>query len=112
MRLIKLVFLTASYCGVRFAAEEWRLKVISNSVGHLVIFSVVILMLSEASADNPASNAPPQVNLWYGNYQTFGANGVPQQWVNILGNVTSSVGTMLTYSLNGAPRSQSELGAS
>src|SRR5215471_19332620 len=104
MRLIKLVFLTA-YCGVRFAAEEWRLKVISNSVRHLVIFSVVILMSSEASADNPASNAPPQVNLWYGNYQTFGTNGMPQQWVNILGNVTSPVGiAMLTYSLNGAPK--------
>jgi hypothetical protein len=37
--------------------------------------------------------------------QTFGANGVPQQWVNILGNVTSPVGiAMLTYSLSGAPK--------
>src|SRR5215469_9543262 len=98
MRLIKIVFLIAYY-RVRFSAEEWMLKGISNSVGHLVIFSVVIFMSSEAS-----SNASPQVNLWYGNYQTFGANGVPQQWVNILGNVTSPVGiAMLTYSLNGAP---------
>jgi hypothetical protein len=104
MRLIKLVSL-AAYCGRRFAAEEGRLKIISNSVGHLVIFSVVILMSSEACADNPALTASPQVNLWYGNYQTFGANGVPQQWVNILGNVTSPVGiAMLTYSLNGAPK--------
>jgi hypothetical protein len=62
------------------------------------------LMSSEACADSLASAAPPQVNLWYGNYQTFGANGVPQQWINILGNVTSPVGiAMLTYSLNGAP---------
>ena len=82
----------AGYCGGRYAAEECRLTGISNSVG--------------------SSTVPTQINLWYGNYQTFGANGVPQQWVNILGNVTSSVGTMLTYSLNGAPRSQSELGAS
>jgi hypothetical protein len=103
MRLIKLVSL-AAHCGVRFAAEECRLKGISNSAGHLVMFSFVLLMSSEACADSPASTAPPQVNLWYGNYQTFGANGVPQQWVNILGNVTSPVGiAMITYSLNGAP---------
>src|SRR5690242_627348 len=103
MRLIKLVSL-AAYCGVCFAAEEFRLKGIGNSVGRLVIYSVVLLMSSEACADSLASAAPPQVNLWYGNYQTFGANGVPQQWINILGNVTSPVGiAMLTYSLNGAP---------
>ena len=52
----------------------------------------------------PPPAAPPQINLWYGNNQTFGATGVPQQWVNILGNVTSPVGiATLTYSLNGAP---------
>lgn len=103
MRLIKLVSL-AAYCGRRFAAEECRLKGIRNSSYHLLVFSVLLLMSSEACAGNPASTTPPQVNLWYGNYQTFGANGVPQQWVNILGNVTSPVGiAMLTYSLNGAP---------
>src|SRR5215472_13046607 len=74
----------AGYCGGRYAAEECRLTGISNSVG--------------------SSTVPTQINLWYGNYQTFGANGVPQQWVNILGNVTSDVGiAMLTYSLNGGP---------
>jgi hypothetical protein len=104
MRLIKLASL-AAYCWGRFAAEEYRLKGISNIAGHMVIFSVVLLMSSEVCADNPTSTAPPQVNLWYGHYQTFGANGVPQQWVNILGNVTSPVGiAMLTYSLNGAPK--------
>jgi hypothetical protein len=102
MRLMKLVSLAANYGG-RFAAT-CRLKRISNSAGHLVMFSVLLLISSEACADNSASAAPPQVNLWYGNNQTFGARGVPQQWVNILGNVTSPVGiVMLTYSLNGAP---------
>ena len=100
MRLIKLASL-AAYCGGRFAAEEYRLKRITNSAGYLIIFSVVLLMSSEVCADNPD---PPQINLWYGNYQTFGARGVPQQWVNILGNVTSDVGiAMLTYSLNCGP---------
>ena len=101
MRLIKLASL-AAYCRGCFAAEECRLKRITNSAGHLIIFSVVLLISSEVCA---ASTAPPQVNVWYGNYQTFGANGVPQQWVNILGNVTSPVGiAMLTYSLNCAPK--------
>src|SRR5215470_17073801 len=81
MRRIKLASL-AAYCRERFAAKECRLKRIANSAGHLIIFSVILLMSSEVCADNPD---PPQVNLWYGNYQTFGANGVPQQWVNILG---------------------------
>jgi hypothetical protein len=55
-------------------------------------------------APYPPQTIPPQINLWYGNSQTFAANGVPQQWVNILGTVTSLVGiTRLTYSLNGAP---------
>jgi len=102
MKLIKLVSV-AGYCGSRYAAEEYRLTGISNSVGYILIFSIVILMSSEVNADNQASTVPTQINLWYGNYQTFGANGVPQQWVNILGNVTSAGGTMLTYSLNGAP---------
>ena len=104
MRLIKLVSLSA-YCRGRFAAKKFRFKGLSNNAGRLTIFCVVILMSSEVCADDSASTAPPQVNLWYGNYQTFGARGVPQQWVNILGNVTSPVGiAKLTYSLNGAPK--------
>jgi hypothetical protein len=101
MRLIKLVSL-AAYCGGRLVAEECRLnRRRSNSACHPVVFSIFLLMSSAAYA---TSTAPPQVNLWYGNYQTFGAKGVPQQWVNILGNVASPVGiAMLTYSLNGAP---------
>jgi hypothetical protein len=55
-------------------------------------------------APYPPPPTPPQINLWYGNIQTFGAIGVPQQWVNILGTVTSPIGiATLTYSLNGAP---------
>ena len=64
-----------------------------------------VLALVPLLLGSSASTTPPQVNLWYGNYQTFGAHGVPQQWVNILGNVDSSVGiATLTYSLNGAPK--------
>jgi hypothetical protein len=46
--------------------------------------------------------APPVVTFWYGNNQTFGQNGIPQQWVNVLGNVSDADGiASLTYSLNG-----------
>ncbi|MCL7413723.1 MAG: DUF1349 domain-containing protein, partial [ANME-2 cluster archaeon] len=44
---------------------------------------------------------PPNITLWYGNSQSFGHIGVPQQWVNILGNVQDeSAVASITYSLN------------
>jgi PGF-pre-PGF domain-containing protein len=50
--------------------------------------------------DEDASS--PQIDLWYGDYQRFGDIGVPQQWVNILGNVHDYSGiASLNYSLNG-----------
>ncbi|GAB4246047.1 MAG: hypothetical protein Kow0049_35870 [Stanieria sp.] len=43
-----------------------------------------------------------QIDLWYGNNQKFGNLGIPQTWVNILGNVFDPDGiSSLTYSLNG-----------
>jgi uncharacterized repeat protein (TIGR02543 family) len=47
---------------------------------------------------------PPQIDVWYGNDQTFGARGQSQKWVNILGNVSDPDGVQsLTYRLNGGP---------
>ncbi|HYN44983.1 MAG TPA: carbohydrate binding domain-containing protein, partial [Candidatus Limnocylindrales bacterium] len=44
---------------------------------------------------------PPKITLWYGNSQIFGQKGIPQQWVNILGNVQDASGvSSLKYSLN------------
>ncbi len=52
--------------------------------------------------DTLSSLALPVINVWYGTSQTFGAKGVPQTWVNILGDVSDQVGmASLTYSLNG-----------
>lgn len=49
-----------------------------------------------------APTSPPAINIWYGPAQNFGQVGKPQQWVNILGNVTSLVPiTDLSYKLNG-----------
>jgi hypothetical protein len=48
------------------------------------------------------TSAPPVINVWYGDTQTFGQNGIPQQWVNIVGDVSDFDGiSTLTYSLNG-----------
>jgi hypothetical protein len=46
---------------------------------------------------------PPTITLWYPDIQYFGARGVPQRCVNVLGNVSDPDGiSLLTYSLNGA----------
>ncbi|HVW86967.1 MAG TPA: DUF1349 domain-containing protein [Bryobacteraceae bacterium] len=50
----------------------------------------------------PPTPAPPVINVWYGDTQTFGQPGVPQQWVNILGDVSDfDQVTALSYTLNG-----------
>jgi hypothetical protein len=42
------------------------------------------------------------IDVWYGEEQTFGSLGNPQEWVNIMGNVSDSDGiASLSYSLNG-----------
>jgi uncharacterized repeat protein (TIGR01451 family) len=50
----------------------------------------------------PPVPAPPAINVWYGDTQSFGQNGIPQQWVNILGDVSDfyQVATLI-YTLNG-----------
>ena len=47
----------------------------------------------------------PDVDVWNGDPQTFGQNGVPQTWVNVTGNVSDPDGVQtLTGSLNGGGR--------
>ncbi len=41
------------------------------------------------------------IDVWYGDNQTFGVRGTPQEWINILGNVSGpSPIQSLTYTLN------------
>ncbi len=55
-----------------------------------------------------AANAEaPAIDVWYGDAQSFGQVGTPQQWLNILGNVSDVDGDLssLSFTLNGgAPR--------
>jgi regulation of enolase protein 1 (concanavalin A-like superfamily) len=66
------------------------------------------------SPTDPGEAPPPispVIDVWYGDVQNFGQNGVPQQWVNILGNVSDPVGiSSLTYSLNGGSQQVLALG--
>ena len=46
----------------------------------------------------------PFVDVWYGDYQSFGALGNPQRWINVLGQVIDPDGlSALSFSLNGGP---------
>ncbi len=59
----------------------------------------------------PTAPIAPVVNLWYGSNETFGALGQPQQWVNVLGDVSDPSGiASLTYTLNGGTTNSLSLG--
>ncbi len=59
----------------------------------------------------PAATDAPLVTVWYGTNQTFGPDGDPQKWVNIVGKVTSgSPLTGLSYTLNGGPSQTASIG--
>lgn len=54
---------------------------------------------------------PPEIEIWYGDNQTFGNLGNPQQWVNILGRVSDDNGVAsLSYTLNGGTGMPLEIG--
>jgi hypothetical protein len=58
--------------------------------------------ISPADGGLPAPAKAPLITVWYGDNQTFGQNGIPQTWVNVLGNVSAPSGiSSITYSLNG-----------
>ena len=59
----------------------------------------------------PIAPSAPVINIWYGSQQTFGANGQPQPWINILGDVSDPTGVAsLTYTLNGGAANALSLG--
>ena len=62
--------------------QEARIKLI-QSITVIGIFCMLISPLSYA-ADNTA------INFWYGDTQNFGQQGNPQNWVNVLGNISQT----------------------
>lgn len=67
---------------------------------------LIICLLAFAALHIPIrtiiDRTPPVIDLWYGNQQVFGLQGIPQRWVNILGSVTypETGVARLTYQLN------------
>jgi Beta xylosidase C-terminal Concanavalin A-like domain len=58
--------------------------------------------ISPTDGGTPAPANQPAFNIWYGDSQSFGQNGTPQQWVNVLGNVSAPSGIQsASYTLNG-----------
>jgi hypothetical protein len=46
----------------------------------------------------------PDIDVWYGSTQSFGNLGIPQRWINVVGNADDPNGvSALRYSLNGGP---------
>ena len=70
-------------------------------------FNTASPIVPEDALAGPGGNGGPTIDVWYGPYQNFGYLGIPQRWINVLGNVSDPDGiASLTYSLNGgAPRS-------
>jgi hypothetical protein len=67
----------------------------SNSSGQSIRSNEVFISIA------PPTNYP-EIDVWYGDTQRFGHLGNPQNWINILGNVSDSDGTIntLSYTLN------------
>jgi hypothetical protein len=58
--------------------------------------------LTSADGGTPQSPDSPVFDVWYGDNQNFGKNGIPQKWVNVLGTVTAPSGIKsASYTLNG-----------
>ncbi len=62
-----------------------------------------------AAPTDPNAPDAPAINVRYGTTQNFGQLGTPQEWINILGNVTGT--TSLKYSLNGGPDKTLSIGS-
>ena len=64
-----------------------------------------------ANFDTGTTATAPVIDLFYGSQQVFGAGGLGQPWVNILGNITDPDGVAsASYSLNGDPEVELSLG--
>src|SRR5437667_4322311 len=70
----------------------------------IVVVSAGLCRCTRWSNTGPRpSPSAPKITVWYGHEQTLGELGNPQQWANMLGNVSPAQVATLSYSLNGRP---------
>jgi regulation of enolase protein 1 (concanavalin A-like superfamily) len=79
------------------AGVTYHFRVTSvDALGHVTVSADQTIVTDVSSA--------PLISAWYGESQEFGGLGIPQPWVNVLGNVQAPNGLLsFTYSLNGGP---------
>ncbi len=66
----------------------------------------------EVQTSVSGTNTPPQIDIWYGAVQEFGFIGIPQRWMNVLGNVSDPDGVAsLSYALNNGAAMPLTIGA-
>lgn len=68
----------------------------------LVVLSAISLLFAcQGNKGKQQKEVAITIDLWYGDTQEFGQLGLPQKWINILGNVQSEKGIKdFTYTLN------------
>ncbi len=71
---------------------------ISRVLPKILLYTFLILAACQELS------AQPQIDIWYGTEQSFGHTGKPQDYANVLGNVSGPYAiNSLNYSLNGDP---------
>ena len=81
-----------------------------SGFGGLDTFTYTVTDGDKSSVGNVSVTVGDPIDVWYGDTQTFGAQGETQVWINILGNVSGEVASM-SYSLNGGPAQYLSVGA-
>ena len=83
--------------------QQTRIKPFQFSI----IVSLFCMLISSCEVSSVDQENAPKINFWYGDTQSFGQQGNPQNWINIVGNLSqtgvSNVKSLVegTYSLNG-----------
>lgn len=61
--------------------------------------------------DLPQPNLVGVFNVWYGDNQSFGHRGTPQKYINIVGNISGSSVSSMSYKLNDASPVTTDVGS-
>jgi regulation of enolase protein 1 (concanavalin A-like superfamily) len=73
-----------------------KLTVQFKQIKSSIILGIFFMLISPFSLATT-----PVINFWYGDVQYFGQRGNPQNWVNIIGNISFTEGNNIEYSVNG-----------